>query len=83
MCISDMELTAHRAGDGLRAGLADAAHGHTHVFTFDDDDRPARVEVLHQGLHDLRGEALLHLRPAGVDIHQPCQLAEAGHLAVM
>ena len=59
-----MELTAHRTGDGLCAGLADTAHGHAHVFAFDDDDRAARVQVRYQRLNDLGGEALLHLRPA-------------------
>ena len=42
------------------------------------DDHAARLELLHQQVGDLRGEPLLHLRPAGVDLDQPGQLGQPG-----
>ena len=40
------QLAADGRGDGPRAGLADAAHRHAQVLALDDDDDPARLEVL-------------------------------------
>src|SRR5215207_9545183 len=40
-----MQLPAHSTGDGLGTGLADSAHGHAHVFTFEDNDGPAGLKV--------------------------------------
>ena len=78
-----MELPAHRAGDGLGAGLADAAHGHAQVFAFDDDDRAARFEVGDEGFDDLGGQAFLDLGAAGEHVHQPRQFAQPGDLPVV
>ena len=76
------QLAAHGRGDRLRAGLADPAHRHAHVLALDDDDHAARLQDLHQRVGDLRGQPLLHLRAAGVDVDQPGQLRQAGDLAV-
>jgi hypothetical protein len=78
-----MKLPADRTGDGLCSGLADTAHGHAHVFAFNNDDGATRLKVADHRFDDLRGEALLHLRTSGVDVHEPGQLAQAGHLAFM
>ena len=43
---------------------------------------PRGVEPLHQQVGDLRGQPLLHLRPAGVDLDQPGQLGQSGDPAV-
>src|SRR5215207_9886552 len=70
-----MKLPADRTGDGLCSGLADTAHGHAHVFAFNNDDGATGLEVADHRFDDLRGEALLHLRTSGVNIHEPGQLA--------
>ena len=70
-------LPAHGAGDGARPGLADAAHGHAQVLALDDHDDAARLQDPHQGVGDLGGEPLLHLRALGVDVDQPGELATA------
>jgi len=64
------------ARDGLRAGFANPTHRHAHVLAFDDDDHAARLEVLYEGLSDIRREALLNLRPACVDVDKPSELAQ-------
>ena len=61
-----MKLPADRTGDGLRSGLADAAHRHAQMLGLDDDDGPARVELAHQRVGDLAGQPFQHLLTFGV-----------------
>src|SRR3954452_9440708 len=77
------EAAAHRGGDGAGAGLLDPAHGHAEVLGLDHDDHAAGLEDLHEGVGDLGGQPLLHLGPLGVDVDQPGQLGQPGHLPAL
>ncbi|MPM31940.1 hypothetical protein SDC9_78497 [bioreactor metagenome] len=52
------------------------------MLAVDHHDDAARVQVRHQGLGDLGGQSFLDLGTAGVDVDQPGQLGQTGHLAV-
>src|SRR5659263_492449 len=75
-------LATHRRRHGARAGLVHAAHRHAQVLALDDDDDPARLEELDQGVRDLAREPLLHLGAPGEDIDEPCELAQPRDAAV-
>src|SRR5215207_5839082 len=76
------QLAACRAGDGFRAWLAYAAHGHAEVLALDDHNHPARLQDVVDRIGDLGGESFLHLRSLGVDINEAGELAEPGDLPV-
>src|SRR5690625_3303304 len=78
---SGQEHAAHRAGDGASPVGSHPPHGHAHVLGLDHHDRAGGADLVHQGVGDLRGDALLHLRPAGIDVDQPGELAEPGDLS--
>ena len=73
---------ADRGGDGLGAGLADAAHGHAEVLALDHHDHAARLEDARPGLGDLGGQPFLDLRSFGVQVDQPGELLQPGDPAV-
>ena len=76
------QLAAYGAGYGLRAWLANAAHGHAQVLAFDHHDHPARFQNAIDGIGDLRGQPLLHLGSFGIEIDEAGQFAEPGDLAI-
>ena len=51
------------------------------MLGLDDDDDPARLEAVLEGVGHLRGESLLHLRTAGVEVDEPGDLRQPGDLA--
>ena len=61
-----------------RARLADAAHRHAQVLGLDDDDDAARLQAPTHRVGDLRGQPLLHLRAAGVEVDDAGQLRQSG-----
>src|SRR6478752_1771773 len=77
------QLAAHRRGDGARAGLADAAHGHAEVLRLEDDDDALHVEVLDERVGDLRREPLMHLRAPGEDVDETRELGQSGDSPVL
>src|SRR5690606_30444622 len=70
-------LAAHGRRDGPRARLAHAAHRHAQVLALDDDDGPARLQVLHERVRDLGREALLDLRAPRVHLDEARELGQA------
>jgi hypothetical protein len=52
------------------------------VLALDHHDHATRLQDLHQRFGDLRGEPFLHLRPPGIDVHEPRQLRQPRDLAV-
>ena len=52
------------------------------MLSLNHHNRAARVQVLLQSLHHLRGQTLLHLRAASIQIHHAGELAQTGHLTV-
>src|ERR671910_1026382 len=76
------QLTAHRAGQGLRTGLANSPHGHAQVFGFDDDDDPRRLQQAAQRVGNLGRQPLLYLWALGVHVDEPRQLGQAGDAPV-
>src|SRR6478752_7192976 len=56
------EQAGEAAGDGLRAGLADAANRHAGMLGFDHHRDAARLEDVLDGRSDLGGEMLLRLQ---------------------
>src|SRR6478609_6827393 len=74
---------ADGGGDRARARLAHPPHGHAQVLGLDHHDHAARLQQADQGVRDLGGEPLLHLRSLGVDVDEPGELGEPGDLAVL
>src|SRR6266508_2169201 len=74
------ELAAHGRGHRDRPWLAHPAHAHAEVLRLDHHQGAARFEVLDELVGDLRGEPLLHLKPARQPVHQPGQLGQPGDL---
>src|ERR671914_550554 len=74
------EVAADRGRDGFRPRLSYAAPRHAQVLGLDHDDDAARLEGRHQRVGDLAGHPLLHLRPPGVDVHQPGELGQPGDM---
>src|SRR6266853_5880404 len=72
----------HARGQGLGSLLPDPAHLEAEVTALDDDTNSARVDRSVDCLRNLARHPLLHLKAAGVSIHQPGQLAQAHHPAV-
>src|SRR5699024_3892552 len=60
----------------------DPAHGHPQVFGLDDDDDSLGVEMLDDRVGDLRGQALLDLGAARVDLDEPREFRQTGDLAL-
>src|SRR5229473_1472077 len=76
----------HARGQGLGSLLLDPAHLEAKVTAFNDDTNSARVDSSVDCLRNLARHPLLHLKPAGVGVHQAGQLAQAhdpaiGHIA--
>src|SRR4051794_15618925 len=69
-----VHLAADRRGDGARAGLAHAPHGHAQVLRLDHDDHTARIQGPHERIGHLRGQPLLHLWALGEDVDETGQL---------
>ena len=53
------------------------------MLSFDYYDNSARLKNLHKRVSDLTCHPFLYLRPAGVHVHQPCQLGQPGDLALL
>ena len=75
------EMSAQRAGDHQAAGLFYAAHGHAGVRGFDQHRDAARLELRHERVGDLAGQALLNLQAQREALDQARQLAQAHDLA--
>ena len=67
----------HRARDGERVLLLDAAHRHAEVRGFADHRDAERIDLLADRLGDLVRHPLLDLQAAGKHVHEPRDLAEA------
>src|ERR1700684_765624 len=61
-------------GHGRDARLADAANRHAGVLGLDQHGDAVRLEHILDGRRHLRGELLLGLQPARIDIDQPGEL---------
>lgn len=70
-------MPAYGGGDHNAVGLIHASNLHAEMLRLDDDQGSAGIEVSHQGVGDLRGESLLHLRPACMGIHGSGKLGKA------
>src|SRR5207237_6988357 len=77
--LSVEEQAAVRRGHDLRARLLHTPHRHAEVLRLADHRDAGRMELLHQDVRNLAGEALLELQPTGVDLHHTRQLADADH----
>src|SRR5262249_21410921 len=65
------ERAEHRAGDGERILLFDAAHRHAEVRRFHDDGDAERIDRVADRVRDLIREALLHLQASREDVDEP------------
>src|SRR6185503_17898530 len=77
-----MEDTTHRARHRDGVLLLDAAHRHAQVRRLDDHRHAQRMQFRLERLGNLGGQPLLHLQPAGKDIDDAWDLAQADHAAV-
>src|SRR5208283_2830748 len=76
------EYPQHVGGYGDGILLLHATHDHAKVARLNDDADSLRLYLVHDGLGNLHGQALLHLQPPRKDIDDAGNLAEANHLAV-
>src|SRR5665647_1722553 len=76
------ELTSQGACDRLRVLLLDSAHHHAEVNCFDHDSNSARLKHIVDGLRDLLGKPLLHLKSSREDLYNARQLGEPDNLSV-
>ena len=53
------------------------------MLALDHDDHAARPQVLDQRVRHLRGETLLHLRAAGIDVDEARELGQPGDPPVL
>src|ERR1041385_666469 len=72
----------HRACDGNRILLLDAAHDHAKMLRFNYHSHTTRVNFVINGFSDLSREALLDLESSGKHIHQTWNFAETNDTTV-
>src|ERR1051326_4137505 len=72
----------HRTGDRYRILFLDAPHNHAQVLRFNHDGDAARVNLLIDRVRNLRRQSLLNLKPPGIHIHQPRDLAQSDYAPV-
>jgi hypothetical protein len=70
------QQAVQRGGDRRRPGRASAAQRHAHVLGDQDHPDAPGLQAVVQPVGDLLGEALLNLRPAGEQLHQPGELGQ-------
>ena len=66
----------------MAAGLLHAAHAHAHVLGLKHHHDALRIQLLDQGVGNLRSQTLLHLRTLRIHFDQTRQLRQAAHTAV-
>jgi len=76
--LAGTEVVANQAaegrGRGEGSGLLHTAKGHAQVLGLDDDADALRFQVVVEPAGYLAREALLHLKPAGEQIHHSAEL---------
>jgi len=69
-------------GSGDRVLFLDTPHLHAEMMGFDDHGHTQGFQRILDALLDLRGKPFLHLKPPGVNIHHPRNLAQSGDIPV-
>src|ERR1019366_5453041 len=73
------ERAKHRRRRDVGILLLDDAHPHAQMLGLEHHGDAERIDLRHQGLRDLRRQALLHLEPSRVDFDQPRQLRDSDY----
>ena len=66
----------------MAAGLLHAAHAHAHVLSLEHHHDALRIQLLDQGVGNLRGQTLLHLRTLRIHFDQARQLRQTAHATI-
>ena len=80
-CVAAAEASDGR-GDHLAAGLFDSPTSHTGVRGFDDHGHALGLELGHEQVGDLRGEAFLDLRAMGELVDDAGEFGDSHDLAI-